>query len=129
MLLSLPAQATLGLVKDARRGRCWAPHFEGELRLYEVVNCGLRAICISEFEPRRAKSWSSLEPDEGECRFMDEEPEVKCVPRTPEDDSIDGETADEEHTDFCLGEEDPPPSRDRGGGRENGALPGGGRDA
>ena len=53
LLLSLQAQATLGVVKDTRSGKLWWTDYKGsELQLYEVEGSGLRAICISSFDPR-----------------------------------------------------------------------------
>lgn len=116
LLLGLSAQATLGLVNDTRRGRCWIPDFEAELRLYEVVNCALRAICISEFEPRRGEPRVSTGP-------ALQEPEEEHGPRTPQDDSIDGETAEEEDIDLRPEEEGAvaplPESVEEEGGTDN----------
>ena len=51
MLLSLQAQATLGLVKDVADGTCFMKSYNSSIPLYEVKGSGLRAICISEFQP------------------------------------------------------------------------------
>ena len=50
LLLSLQAQATLGLMKDTRTGKCWVKDYDSELKLHEVEGSGLRAICISDVE-------------------------------------------------------------------------------
>ena len=49
-LLSLAAQATLGLQKDVRTGSCYLKDYDDYVQLYEVEGSGLRAICISEAE-------------------------------------------------------------------------------
>ena len=48
LLLSLAAQATLGLQKDVRAGSCYLKDYDDYVQLYEVKGSGLRAICISE---------------------------------------------------------------------------------
>ena len=61
----------------------------------------MRAICISEFEPRMAGPRSSTdrtptvpEPGDGDFRFVDEDPEVEYVPReTPKSSSSSSEVA------------------------------------
>ena len=98
--LSLPAQSTLGLVVDLRRNRCWVPDFDGEVRFYEVANCRLRAICISDVEPPQARSWSGLEVDDSAYERV-EEPTAQREPRTPDDDSLESlGSADEEEVDL-----------------------------
>ena len=49
MLLSLPAQSTLGIVKDVEAGLCYFKHEKDTAPLYAVKGSGLRALCISDF--------------------------------------------------------------------------------
>ena len=51
MLLSLQAQATLGLVKDTQDGTCYLKEYKDYEQLYEAAGSGLRAICISDLSP------------------------------------------------------------------------------
>ena len=46
MLLSLHAQATLGLLKDVELGTCYMRREEVWLQLYEIVGSNLRAIVV-----------------------------------------------------------------------------------
>jgi hypothetical protein len=48
LLLSLAAQATLGLVKNVRKGTCFVEDVGEHVMLYEVAGSGLRAICIND---------------------------------------------------------------------------------
>ena len=45
MLLSIKAQATLGLVKDTRAGTCFLKDYGQFAPLYEVVGSDLRCVC------------------------------------------------------------------------------------
>ena len=49
MLLSIKAQATLGLVKDTRAGTCFLKDYGQFAPLYEVVGSDLRCVCISDW--------------------------------------------------------------------------------
>ena len=50
LLLSLPAQAKLGLIKDMRIGKCTLREYpDQELKLARVRSTGLLALCISDF--------------------------------------------------------------------------------
>ena len=49
LLLSLPAQAKLGLIKDMRIGKCTLREYpDQELKLARVRSTGLLALCISD---------------------------------------------------------------------------------
>ena len=50
LLLSLAAQATLGLVKDVETGRCFMKKHNDYVTMYAVKGSGLRCICISKFD-------------------------------------------------------------------------------
>ena len=47
-LLSLKAQATLGICKDVRDGSCYMKDYKESVQLVEVKGSELRAICISD---------------------------------------------------------------------------------
>eukprot|EP00975_Prorocentrum_lima_P057799 12120839-Prorocentrum_lima.AAC.1 len=51
MLLSLYAQSTLDFMKDVTSGQCYLTGYETYCQLYEVEGSGLRAVCISDFDP------------------------------------------------------------------------------
>ena len=51
MLLSIKAQATLGLVKDTRAGTCFLKDYGQFAPLYEVAD--LRCVCISDWQADR----------------------------------------------------------------------------
>ena len=53
MLLSIKAQATLGLVKDTRAGTCFLKDYGQYAPLYEVVGSDLRCVCISDWQADR----------------------------------------------------------------------------
>ena len=53
MLLSIKAQATLGLVKDTRAGTCFLKDYGPFAPLYEVVGSDLRCVCISDWQADR----------------------------------------------------------------------------
>ena len=46
MLLSLSAQAALGLIKDVQAGTCYVKGEESYIQLYSVVGSGLRAVVV-----------------------------------------------------------------------------------
>ena len=50
MLLSIKAQATLGVVKDTRAGTCFLKDYGQYAPLYEVVGSDLRCVCISDWQ-------------------------------------------------------------------------------
>ena len=66
MLLSIKAQATLGLVKDTRAGTCFLKDYGQYAHLYEVVGSDLRFACISDWQADRpdAKFLPGLARDE-----------------------------------------------------------------
>jgi hypothetical protein len=50
LLLSLPAQAKLGLIKDTCTGKCTLREYpDQELKLARARSTGLLALCISDF--------------------------------------------------------------------------------
>ena len=49
MLLSLHAQATLGVVKHVAAGTVYLKRQDAYVQLYAVEGCDLRAVCISDF--------------------------------------------------------------------------------
>ena len=53
MLLSIKAQATLGLVKDTRAGTCFLKDYGQFAHLYEVVGSDLSCVCISDWQADR----------------------------------------------------------------------------
>ena len=53
MLLSIKAQATLGLVKDARAGTCFLKDYGQFAPLYEVAGSDLRCVCICDWQADR----------------------------------------------------------------------------
>ena len=63
LLLSLKAQATLGLVKDVRQGNCVLKDYGQSIPLYEVIGNDLRAICISDVEDH----WEAAQVVAGEA--------------------------------------------------------------
>ena len=52
-MLSIKAQATLGLVKDTRAGTCFLKDYGQYAPLYEVVGSDLRCVCISDWQANR----------------------------------------------------------------------------
>ena len=65
MLLSIKAQATLGLVKDTRAGTCFLKDYGQYAPLYEVVGSDLRCVCISDWQADRPDAKFLLGLDEG----------------------------------------------------------------
>ena len=64
MLLSIKAQATLGLVKDTRAGTCFLKDYGQFAPLYEVVGSDLRCVCISDWQADRPDAKIVPGPDE-----------------------------------------------------------------
>ena len=64
MLLSIKAQATLGLVKDTRAGTCFLKDYGQFAPLYEVVGSDLRCVC-SDWQADRPDAKIVPGPDEG----------------------------------------------------------------
>ena len=56
MLLSIKAQATLGLVKDTRAGTCFLKDYGQFAPLYEVVGSDHCCVCISDWQADRPSS-------------------------------------------------------------------------
>ena len=77
MLLSIKAQATLGLVKDTRAGTCFLKDYGQFAPLYEVVGSDLRCVCISDWQADRPDAKAVLGPDESENLGMNTET-MKC---------------------------------------------------
>ena len=64
MLLSIKAQATLGVVKDTRAGTCFLKDYGQYVPLSEVVGSDLRCVCISDWQADRPDARAVLGPDE-----------------------------------------------------------------
>jgi hypothetical protein len=57
MLLSLPAQSRLGLIKDVRAGRCLLKDFPGEgLRIGRHRDTGLLLVCLTQYGEKTMKN-------------------------------------------------------------------------
>ena len=75
MLLSINAQATLGLVKDTRAGTCFLKDYGQYAPLYEVMGSDLRCVCMFEWQADRPDA--ELLPDFGEEGSLGMETEAK----------------------------------------------------
>ena len=82
MLLSIKAQATLGLVKDTRAGTCFLKDYGQYAPLYEVVGSDLRCVCISDWQADRPDAKFLPGLDEGGSLGMKTETK-KCESTKP----------------------------------------------
>ena len=78
MLLSLMAQATLGLVKDVEAGTCYMKRKQAWIQLYSVAGSSLRAIVVHD------PSWGDRKtPDDKSDRDREGRLVDTSVERTP----------------------------------------------
>ena len=81
MLLSLAAQATMGLVKDVESGTCYMKGEEVWMQLYTVAGSSLRAIILFDPEWQR-KSLTVVESDNESIEHSSSEEESVTPSRT-----------------------------------------------
>ena len=82
MLLSIKAQATLGLVNDTRAGTCFLKDYGQYAPLYEGVGSDLRCVCVSDWQADRPDAKFLPGLDEGGSLGMKTETK-KCESSKP----------------------------------------------
>ena len=79
MLLSIKAQATLGLVKNTRAGTCFLKDYRQFAPLFEVVGSDLRCVCISDWQADRPDAKVLVSDESGNFEMKTETMQVTKI--------------------------------------------------